>query len=121
MFESIDKLIKDCYSLTVEEVRYGEGILLGLDDCFSENEIEFLIDVATSPGDTTAMEAADILEELSKNSQFLYARGKTFGEALENLEERAKLWNETSGEEQKKIIATYQEKVESFKEMYDCK
>ena len=110
MFESIDKLIKDCYSLTVEEVRYGEGILLGLDECWSqEHEINFLIDVATSPGDTTAMEAAEILNELSKKPQFLYTWGKTFGEALSNLEERAKLCNETK------------EKVESFKKLYDYK
>ena len=108
MFESLEKVIRELGVLTVMEERYGDGILVGidfethinysvLDDdgswvSLTGNEIHNAIDAAISPGDMEAMKALDKLcEYAERHPCFLFAKGKTFAEAMNELEERASI------------------------------
>ena len=110
MFDEIEKLIRWCGELHIEEERYGNDILVCIDtpininnatnECdatiwYDGHEVSDAVDRATSPGDFYAMNALQKLETFAeKHPEFLYARGKTLEEALINLNKRAGLWNE---------------------------
>lgn len=97
VFENIEKAIRDCYRIVIEEERYGSGLLIGLD--YQMNPyytlIADLIDRATSPGDTDAMEAFFALKEFSENHpEFLFAHAETLEQGLLMLDKKVVLWNQ---------------------------
>ncbi|MBA4688591.1 MAG: hypothetical protein H2184_15675 [Candidatus Galacturonibacter soehngenii] len=94
MYHNIEKLVRSCYTLVIQEERYGDGILIGLDYQRNGTVLFDLIDTATSPGDSEAMRALFAIEDLSKECpEFLYARENTLEEGLKHLEKRAEKWN----------------------------
>lgn len=94
MFQNIEILIRKCYTLVIQEERYGDGILIGLDYQRNGTVLFDLIDMATSPGDSEALRAFFAIEDLNKEfPAFLYVRAKTLDEGLKQLENRAKTWN----------------------------
>lgn|GEM_PF-6656145 len=94
MFNNIEVLVRKCFKLLVEEVRYGNGILLGLDYIINGTELYDMIDAATSPGDTEAMNAYFALQDIANEyPEFLYVQAESLDEGLLLLEKRAELWN----------------------------
>lgn len=112
MFENIEKIVRNLGVLRVDEARYGSYIMVCIDIAteitnatdthdatifYTGTEIYDAVAMATSPGDINAMDAFLKLESFVKiHPEFLYARGKTLVEALNNLEKRAYLWNHLS-------------------------
>lgn len=113
MFENIEKAIRKCYSLVIEEERYGSGLLIGMNFLYPNNElITDLIDKATSPGDVDAIEALDKLANFSeKHSEFLFVQSETLSKGLEELDKKALLWNQLSSDKRETIC---EELSESF-------
>lgn len=97
VFENIEKVLRSCYSIVIEEERYGGGFLIGMDYQTHPYHtlVAGLIDRATSPGDTDAMEAFFTLKDFSeKHPEFLFVQAKTFEQGLLELEKKAALWNQ---------------------------
>ena len=124
MFENIEKVIRRCGILHIEEEKYGSGLLAGFDFAwgiinnatdtddatvvYTGTEVKDTIDVATSPGDMDAMEAFFLLEDYAMRCpEFLYVHAKTFEEVILKLELRAKAWNELSDEKRHDILLNF--------------
>lgn len=124
MFENIEKIIRSCGVLCIEEERYGSRLLAGFDfSCASINnatntkvatcfyrgiEVKDAIYVATSAGDVDAIEALSKLEEYaSRCPEFLYVSAENFDEVMQKLEKRAKLWNNISKIKQDNILLNF--------------
>lgn len=107
MFNNIEKLIRGCYKLEIEEERYGNGLLLGLDYLAwnKKSVIADLIDRATSSGDTDAMDSFFTLEKLAKEYPcFLFVRANTLSEGLTLLDEKSKLWIDLDDNKKDEIL-----------------
>lgn len=134
MFENIEQVLRCAGKIRFEEERYGDGIMVCIDIGVVINnaagdkdatiiyygcEIYDTVDAATNPGDIDAMNALEKLETFAEmHPEFLYARGKSFEEALNQLEKRAALWNQLSQET--KVISEEQEKILLGFAAYDC-
>lgn len=87
-----ESIIHSCLKLIIEPERYGDGILMGLDD--NENTLSKLIEIGTSPGDMEAVEALCLLNAFSEQyTEFPYVQGKNFDQCIDLLESKAKRWN----------------------------
>lgn len=122
-FENIEKIIRGCGSLYVEEARYGDDIIVCIDIlntinnatdtqdgtvCYTGTEIRDAVDTMTSPGDFDALNAESKLDTYAEHHpEFLYARGSTFNEAMEELERRAHLWNTLPSDERDKLLLDF--------------
>lgn len=94
MFTNIEVLVRTCFKLVVEEVRYGNGIFLGLDYCVNGTELYDMIDAATSSGDRDAMNAYFALQDIAyKYPEFLYVQAESLDQGFLLLEKKAELWN----------------------------
>lgn len=101
MFDNINRLIKDGYSLVVESERYGDGLLMGLeyDPIISE-----IIYCATAPDNFEALKVLEKIEELEKKYPvLLFVRKENFYECLIELDKKAFLWKQCSKEYRAKI------------------
>ena len=121
MFDNIEKVIRDGGILTIEEERYGSGLLLGFDfgghfvDNSTEDrdatlayygtEITNAIVKAVAAGDMKAVSALNRLEQYAKqNSGFLFVKSGSLDNALQKLEDRAKTWNALPQEKQDALL-----------------
>ncbi len=107
MFQNIETVIRDYYTITIEEERYGSALLIGMDYCWHPYNmlVADLIHRATSPGDMDAMKAFDILYKLSTtHSEFLFVRAKTLNDGLIELDKKAELWNKLGTDEKEFIL-----------------
>jgi hypothetical protein len=104
VFNNIEVLVRKCFKLLVEEERYGNGILLGLDYIINGTELYDMIDAATSPGDMEAMNAYFALQDIANEyPEFLYVQADSLDEGFVLLEKRAELWNCTEDSRKEEI------------------
>lgn len=124
MFENIERIIRGCGKLYIEEEKYGSGLLAGFDLAwgvvnnatdtedatvvYKGTEVQNAIEEATSPGDMDAMEAFFKLEKYAMSCpEFLYVRAETFEEVMEKMEFRAKAWNALSDGKRDEILLNF--------------
>lgn len=124
MFENIEKIIRGCGNLYIEEEKYGSGLLAGFDlswgfinnatdtkdatVVYKGTEVKDAIDEATSPGDADAMEAFFKLEDYAMRCpEFLYVRAETFEEVMQKMEIRANAWNALPGGKRDEILLNF--------------
>lgn len=123
LFENIEKVIRQCGNLRIEEARYGNDIIVCMDIithinnatnkkdatlCYVGTEIYDAVNTMISPGDTEAVAAEERLGKYAElHPEFLYARGNTLFETLKKLEEKALLWNNLTSGEQDKILLDF--------------
>lgn len=114
-FENIENLMNDGFCITIEKELYGDEFLIGLDSVW-HNNIAVLIDDATSPGDSCAMDALSILWDLKeKYPEILIVSAKTLNNALCELNNLVYQWNQLTEEKQTVILQELQEKTEIHK------
>lgn len=123
MVENIEKIIRQCGNLRIEEARYGDDIIICIDIithinnateekdatlCYMGTEIYDAVDAMVSPGDIGALSAEERLDLFAESHpEFLYARGRTLSEAMEKLEEKASLWNNLTSDEQDELLLDF--------------
>lgn len=133
MLEMIEKAIRDCGTLYIEEARYGADILVGIDfpnRCGLNNatdeddativydgtEIKDAIEAVCSPDDIRALSAEELLNDYSKaNPAFLFARGESLEAALRKLTCRLEVWYQMSDKRQCGLLLSFAEAKKPFK------
>lgn len=113
-YQYLTELTKLGFNMYIEEHRYGDGILAGIDfpllaldkyNYYKRESVHDYIEITNSPGDIEALDAYYKLCDFAKeNKAFLFAQRTTLGECFHELDERAALWLTLNHEQQEKLL-----------------
>ncbi len=132
MLDLIEKAIRDCGYLHIEQATFGSDILVGIDfpcTCGLNNatdvtdativykgtEIKDSIDDMCCMDDLFAISVENFLLDFSnKEPAFLFARGKSLELALNNLANRLEMWYQMNIEQRKELLLSFSEAKQMF-------